>query len=193
MTFDGNDLNECMGMIFTETLIKGAYILEIRKLEDERGFFGRSWCKNELEACGLNANVVQADTSFSKYRGTFRGMHYQVHPFEEAKLIRCTKGAIFDLIIDLRKNSPTFLKWFGTELSESNYRMLYVPEKFAHGFVTLTNNCEVSYMVTQFYNPQAERGLRWNDPVFDILLPVEVKIISDKDRTFPDFDEAVLP
>jgi dTDP-4-dehydrorhamnose 3,5-epimerase len=180
-------------MLFLETEIKGVFILEIKKLEDERGFFGRSWCKNEMENHGLNSNVVQANTSFSKLKGTLRGMHFQKHPFEESKLIRCTKGAIYDVIIDLRPSSPTFKKWLGIELTEDNYKMLYVPEKFAHGFLTMTNNCEVTYLVTQFYTPGSEAGIRWNDPVFGISWPDEVRVISDKDKNFPDFNESMIP
>lgn len=180
-------------MIFTETKIKGVYILEIKKLGDERGFFGRSWCRNEMEAHGLNPDVVQANTSFSHHKGTLRGMHYQKHPFEETKLIRCTKGAIYDVVIDLRPDSSTYRNWFGIELSENNYKMLYVPEKFAHGFITLQDNCEVSYLVTQFYTPGSEAGLRWNDPQFGITWPLEVKVISEKDNNFPNFEETMLP
>jgi dTDP-4-dehydrorhamnose 3,5-epimerase len=135
---------------------------------------------------------VQANTSFSKTKGTLRGMHYQKHPHEETKLIRCTKGAIYDVIVDLRKDSPTYLKWFGIELSETNYKMLYVPEKFAHGFITLTDDAEVTYLVTEFYTPGAEAGLRFSDPTLKIDWPLEATVISEKDRQHPDFDESVL-
>jgi dTDP-4-dehydrorhamnose 3,5-epimerase len=180
-------------MIFNETNIKGVFVIEIKRLEDNRGFFGRSWCKNEMEAHGLNPNVVQSNTSLSRQAGTLRGMHYQKHPFEETKLIRCTKGAIYDVVIDLRTDSSTYRNWFGIELSESNYKMLYVPEKFAHGFITLKDNCEVNYLVTQFYTPGCEAGLRWNDPRIGIKWPLEVKVISEKDNNFPDFEESMLP
>ena len=180
-------------MKFNETELKGAFVLEINQLTDERGFFGRSWCKREMEEHGLNGNVVQANTSFSKTKGTLRGMHYQKHPHEETKLIRCTKGAIYDVIVDLRKDSPTYLKWFGIELSENNYKMLYVPEKFAHGFITLTDDAEVTYLVTEYYTPGAEAGLRFNDPKLKIDWPLDVTVISEKDRQHPDFDESVLP
>lgn len=180
-------------MRFFETELKGAFVLEINQLTDERGFFGRSWCKREMEEHGLNGNVVQANTSFSKTKGTLRGMHYQKHPHEETKLIRCTKGAIYDVIVDLRKDSPTYLQWFGIELSEGNYKMLYVPEKFAHGFITLTDDAEVTYLVTQFYTPGAEAGLRFNDPKLNIDWPLEATVVSEKDRNHPDFDESVLP
>jgi dTDP-4-dehydrorhamnose 3,5-epimerase len=180
-------------MIFTETRLKGAYIIEIKKISDDRGFFGRSWCKREMEEHGLNGNVVQSNTSLSKEKGTIRGMHYQKHPYEETKLMRCTKGAIYDVIIDLRKDSPTFKQWIGVELSEDNYRMLYVPEKFAHGFITLTDNAEVTYLVTQFYTPGAEAGIRFDDPNFDIKWPIPVNVVSDKDLAHPDFNFSLLP
>jgi dTDP-4-dehydrorhamnose 3,5-epimerase len=180
-------------MIFTETKLKDAFIIEIKKIEDERGFFGRSWCKREMEEHGLNSNVVQQNTSLSKMKGTIRGLHYQKHPYEETKLIRCTKGAIFDVIIDLRKDSPTFLQWMGVELTEDNYKMLYIPEKFAHGFLTLTNNSEVTYLVTQFYSPGVEGGIRFDDPVFNIQWPVPVEVVSDKDKSHPDFNPSELP
>ena len=180
-------------MIFTETKLPGAFIIEIKQLVDDRGFFGRSWCQNEMTDHGLNGNVVQANTSRSKTKGTLRGMHYQKHPYEETKLIRCTKGAIFDVIVDLRKDSPTYLQWFGIELTEENYKMLYVPEKFAHGFITLQDNSEVTYMVTEFYTPGSEAGLRYNDPRLNIQWPGAITVISDKDKHHPDFDETVLP
>lgn len=174
-------------MIFNETKLKGAYIIEIKQLADERGFFGRLWCKKEMEEHGLNGNVVQVNTSSSKSKGTIRGLHYQKHPYEETKLMRCTKGAIYDVIIDLRKDSPTFLEWIGVELTDDNYKMLYVPEGFAHGFITLADNTEVIYLVTQFYTPGAEAGIRFDDPQFKINWPVEVTTVSEKDRSHPDF------
>jgi len=180
-------------MIFEETKLKGAYIVEINKLGDERGFFGRSWCAKEFGEQGLNTNVVQRNTSFSKDVGTLRGMHYQVSPYEETKFIRCTKGAIFDVIIDLRQDSPTFKQWIGVELTADNYKMLYVPEKFAHGFYTIKEDSEVEYLVTQFYTPEAEGGCRWNDPAFGIQWPGEPTVISDKDRIHPLFDKVRLP
>lgn len=174
-------------MIFTETPLKGAFVLEIKKIEDDRGFFGRSWCKHELEEHGLNANMAQANTSFSKKKGTIRGMHFQANPYQETKLIRCVRGAIYDVIIDLRKNSPTFKQWFGVELTQDNYKMLYCPEDFAHGFVTLVDNSEVYYNVTAFYTPGAERGIKFNDSAFKIKWPVEPTIFSEKDLSHPDF------
>src|SRR5690554_4392808 len=180
-------------MIFTETALKGAHIVEIKQLTDERGFFGRSWCKREMEEHGLNSNVVQANTSCSTIKGTMRGMHYQMAPYEETKLIRCTRGAIYDVIIDLRKESPTFMQWFGIELTEKDYKMVYIPERFAHGFVTLTDNAEVTYLVTQYYTPGAEGGIRYDDPSFNINWPVPVKLVSEKDSNHPDFHPSHLP
>ena len=175
-------------MIFTETKLKGAFVVEIKKLEDERGFFGRAWCQQEFEAHGIKTKICQINTSFTKKKGTIRGMHFQVDPFQEAKFIRCTRGKIFDVMIDLRPDSSTFLQWVGNELSEDNYKMAYVPENFAHGFVSLVDNCEVYYPVSQFYTPGAERGMRWNDPVINIKWPIDIINISDKDKSHPDFD-----
>lgn len=174
-------------MEFTETKLKGAFVLEIKKLEDERGFFGRSWCAKELAANGLKHDIKQANTSLSLREGTIRGMHYQNDPFQETKLVRCTRGAIFDVIIDLRKDSPTYKQWVGVELTQDNYKMLYVPEDFAHGFITLAANSEVSYLVTQFYSPGAEAGIRWDDPTFNIQWPIRPIVISEKDKMHPNF------
>lgn len=174
-------------MIFKETKLKGAFEIEIKKLEDERGFFGRSWCANEMAEHGLNSAIKQANTSFSKTKGTIRGMHFQKAPYQESKLIRCTKGAILDVIIDLRPDSPTYKQWIGVELTESNYKMLYVPEDFAHGFMTLEDNSEVTYLVSQFYTPGAEAGIRWNDPAFGIDWPMKPTVISEKDQNHPNY------
>lgn len=175
-------------MIFTETKLPGAYLIDIEKREDQRGFFARAWCQQEFEAHGLVPRVVQTNISFNKCQGTLRGMHYQAAPYAETKLVRCTRGAIYDVIIDLRPDSPTYKQWLGVELTAENYRMLYVPEGFAHGFQTLADNVEVTYQVSQFYTPQAEGGLRYNDPAFGIEWPVQVQVISDKDQNWPDFD-----
>ncbi|WP_339877762.1 dTDP-4-dehydrorhamnose 3,5-epimerase [uncultured Algoriphagus sp.] len=174
-------------MIFTETKLKGAFVLEIKKLEDDRGFFGRAWCANEMADHGLKSDIKQVNMSLSLKKGTLRGMHYQNDPFQETKVVRCTKGAIFDIIIDLRKDSPTYKQWVGVELTEHNYKMLYVPEDFAHGFITLEDNTEVTYLVSQFYTPGAEAGIRWDDPAFGIELPIDPVIITDKDRTHPNY------
>ena len=174
-------------MIFTETKLKGAFVLEIKKLEDDRGFFGRAWCANEMADHGLKSEIKQVNMSLSLKKGTLRGMHYQNDPFQETKVVRCTKGAIFDIIIDLRKDSPTYKQWVGVELTEHNYKMLYVPEDFAHGFITLEDNTEVTYLVSQFYTPGAEAGIRWDDPAFGIELPIDPVIITEKDRTHPNY------
>jgi dTDP-4-dehydrorhamnose 3,5-epimerase len=175
-------------MIFTELELKGAFLVEVKKMEDERGFFGRAWCQNEFTDHGLNPNFVQLNTSFSRKKGTIRGMHYQVDPYQEVKFIRCTRGRIWDVIIDLRPESPTFMKWTGNELTADNYRMVYVPENFAHGFITLEDNSEVYYPVSQVYTPGAERGLRYNDPLFKIKWPIDVTMVSDKDKNHEDFN-----
>jgi dTDP-4-dehydrorhamnose 3,5-epimerase len=174
-------------MIFTETKLKGAFIIEPERLEDERGFFARTWCQREFEAHGLNPRLAQCSISFNKRRGTLRGMHYQVAPYEEARLVRCTMGAIYDVIIDLRPHSPTSKHWISTELTAENRRMLYIPEGLAHGFQTLENNTEVFYQMSEFYHPDHARGVRWNDPAFRIVWPSDVIVISDKDREYPDF------
>jgi dTDP-4-dehydrorhamnose 3,5-epimerase len=175
-------------MIFKETYLKGAFVIEVEKLIDDRGFFGRLWCKEQFDNHGLNTDLVQSNVSLSHNKGTLRGMHFQKHPFQETKLVRCTKGAVYDVIIDLRPDSDTFKKWFGIELSEENHKMIYVPENFAHGFLTLKDNSEVYYLVTQFYNKSAEFGVRWDDPVFDIKWPTMINEISDKDAQHPNFD-----
>ncbi len=174
-------------MIFTETELTGAFIVDIEKREDDRGFFARSWCQEEFRSLGLNASVVQANISFNNKKGTVRGMHYQAAPYQEAKLIRCTQGSIYDVIIDLRPDSATFKNWIGVELSAENHRMLYVPDDFAHGFQTLEDNTEISYLMAEFFKPEAARGARWNDPAFNVIWPLPVKIISEKDANWPDF------
>ena len=174
-------------MIFTETKLSGAYIIDLKKMEDDRGFFARTFCQKELEEHGLIPEVAQANTSLSKTKGTVRGMHYQKAPHQETKLVRCTRGALYDVIIDLRPDSPTYKQWIGVELTQDNYRMLFVPRDFAHGFITLADNTEANYMVSQFYAPGSELGARWNDPVFDIKWPIDVTVISEKDANWPDF------
>lgn len=174
-------------MIFTETKLKGAFIIEVEKKEDERGFFGRSWCAKEMKDHGLNVNIRQANISLNKAKGTLRGMHFQIAPHQEAKLVRCSRGSIYDVIIDLREDSSTFKQWIGVELTQDNYKMLYVPEDFAHGFITLEDNCEISYLMSEFYVPGAGATIRWNDPLFKIEWPLEPVVISEKDKTQPDF------
>jgi dTDP-4-dehydrorhamnose 3,5-epimerase len=174
-------------MIFIETELKGAYIIDLERREDERGFFARTWCQQEFEAHGLVARIVQANTSYNKAKGTLRGMHYQRAPHAETKLVRASRGAIYDVIVDLRPDSPTFKRWIGVELTADNRRALFVPEGFAHGFQTLEDNTDVSYQVSAFYTPGAEGGLRYNDPAFDIEWPLPVSVISPKDADWPDF------
>lgn len=175
-------------MRFTETKLKGAYIIEVDEISDSRGFFGRLWCKEEMDAMGLNSELAQSNVSLSKKKGTVRGMHFQLSPYPETKLVRCTRGAVYDVIVDLRRESPTFLQWIGVELTAENRRMIYVPEHFAHGFITLEDNSEVYYLVTEFYRKDKEGGYRWNDPAFNIKWPLEMTEISDKDLNHPDFN-----
>lgn len=176
-------------MIFTETPLKGAYVIDIEKIEDDRGFFGRSFCQKEFEKHGLEKQLVQANVSYNKKKGTLRGMHYQVFPYEETKLVRCTGGAIYDVIVDLRDDSPTYKQWFGVELTAHNLRMLYVPKHFAHGFITLEDHSSVNYMVSQFYAPGSERGIKYDDPQFGINWPVEIQVISEKDNSHRYFNQ----
>ena len=176
-------------MIFWETLLKGAYIVELEKHKDERGFFARSWCEKEFSSKGLETKLVQCNVSFNKRKGTLRGLHYQVPPHAETKLVRCTRGALYDVIVDLRSGSPTFLKWFGVELTAENYRMLYIPQRFAHGFQTLKDGTEIFYQMSEFYAPEAARGLRWDDPRLEIAWPVAERTISKKDTEYANLDE----
>jgi dTDP-4-dehydrorhamnose 3,5-epimerase len=176
-------------MKFTETRLEGAFVVELEKREDHRGFFARAFCKEEFEAHGLNGTVVQANVSGSHVRGTLRGMHFQRHPHEEVKMIRCTRGAVYDVIIDLRQESPTYTQWLGVELSRANGKLLYVPEGFAHGYLTLEDDSEVLYLVTQFYAPGSESGVRYDDPAFGVEWPagVPIEAMTDKDRSWPDY------
>ena len=174
-------------MLFTPTKLKDAYIVEPKKLEDERGFFARSWCEKEFRDRGLNPNLVQCNISFNKQKGTLRGMHLQIEPYAEAKLVRCTQGAIYDVIVDLRPNSETYLQWIGIELNPDNRKALYVPEGFAHGFQTLADDTEVFYQMSQFYAPECARGYRWNDPSFKIAWKDDITTISEKDRNWADY------
>lgn len=174
-------------MIFKETRLKGAYIIEPERLEDERGFFARSFCQKEFQDHGLNANIVQCNISYNKKKGTLRGMHYQIAPYQEAKLVSCISGSIYDVIIDLRPNSSTYCQWFALELSSENYKILYIPERFAHGFLTLEDNTLVFYQMSEFYHPECARGVRWDDPAFRIEWPLNPKIISKKELSYVDF------
>ncbi len=172
-------------MRFTETALKGAYVIEIEKREDHRGFFARAWCKKEFEAHSLNTDLVQINVGYSKKRGTLRGMHFQTKPYEECKLVRCTTGAVVDVIIDLRPESPTYKKWIGVELTAENRTMLYVPEGFAHGYQTLVDHTEVVYHTSQLYAPEHATGVRYDDPAFGIVWPLPVEAISDADKSWP--------
>jgi dTDP-4-dehydrorhamnose 3,5-epimerase len=210
-------------MIFAETRLKGSFLIDIQRNEDDRGFFARSYCFREFEEHGLNPRVVQCNISYNAKKGTLRGMHYQVPPYEEAKLVRCTMGAIYDVIVDLRPNSETYCQWIGVELSSprfplpssishsvvdcsrlsddgsrssadgslltAHYRMLYIPEGFAHGFITLEDDTEVFYQMSEFYVPDSARGFRWNDSAFGIRWPLEPAVVSEKDRSYRRFVE----
>ncbi|NLD50137.1 MAG: dTDP-4-dehydrorhamnose 3,5-epimerase [Clostridiaceae bacterium] len=175
-------------MIFTQTQLPGAYIIDLECIIDERGFFARTWCKEEFMKHGLNPNLVQCNLSYNIKSGTLRGMHYQAAPYEEAKLVSCVSGSIYDVIIDLRETSPTFGQWHAFELSAVNHRMLYIPEGFAHGFQTLKDNTSVFYQMSEFYHPECVRGIRWDDPAFNIEWPDKPIIISEKDKSCRAFE-----
>ena len=174
-------------MNLVKTLLDGAYVVTLDCLTDERGFFARSFCRREFQDHGLNPCVAQCSISFNRRKGTLRGMHFQVEPHQEAKLVRCTMGSIFDVIIDLRPDSPTFKQYFSVTLSAENRTALYVPEGFAHGFQSLENNSEVFYQISEFYAPECARGVRWNDPAFAIQWPGDERMILDRDQSYPDF------
>jgi dTDP-4-dehydrorhamnose 3,5-epimerase len=175
-------------MIFTETPIAGAYLIDLEKHGDDRGFFARVFCRNEFGERDLETQFVQINNSLSAERGTLRGLHYQLSPAEEVKVVRCVAGALWDVILDIRPQSATFGRWFGAELTAANRRMMYAPRGMAHGFVTLADHTEAFYMVSAFYAPERERGIRWNDRRFGIEWPVTPIVMSDKDRHRPDFD-----
>jgi dTDP-4-dehydrorhamnose 3,5-epimerase len=174
-------------MIFTGTPLAGAYLIDVERYADDRGFFGRTFCAREFEKHGLNPRLVQCSISYNRRRGTLRGMHYQAPPHAEAKLVRCTAGAIYDVIVDLRPESRTRNRWFGVELSAANRRSLYIPEGMAHGFLTLSDETEVFYQMAEFYVADSARGVRWNDPAFSIEWPASVAAISERDRNYPDY------
>jgi dTDP-4-dehydrorhamnose 3,5-epimerase len=201
-------------MIFTQTKLNGAYIIELEPIVDNRGFFARSFCQKEFELHGITMNIAQCNISYNKKKGTLRGMHFQANPFEEAKIVSCIKGSIYDVIIDLRPDSSTYCKWIAIELSAVNreqkavkskheavnsegsayrlpltaqHKMLYVPKGFAHGFLTLEDDTEIFYHMSEFYVPGQGRGVRWNDPAFGIEWPGEITLISDQDKAYPDF------
>ncbi|MBC8074568.1 MAG: dTDP-4-dehydrorhamnose 3,5-epimerase [Chloroflexales bacterium] len=172
-------------MIFTETPLAGAFLVEPERIADERGFFARTWCAEEFAARGLEARLVQCNVSYNQRRGTLRGMHYQAEPHAEVKLVRCTAGAIHDVIIDLRPASPTRHQWFAAELSAANRLSLYIPAGFAHGFQTLEDQSEVFYQMAEFYHSESARGVRYNDPAFGIAWPLPISVIGQRDAAYP--------
>jgi dTDP-4-dehydrorhamnose 3,5-epimerase len=175
-------------MIFTETPLPGACVIDLEQRRDERGFFSRVFCRAEFATQGLETDFVQINSSLSTRRGTLRGLHYQIEPAAEVKVVRCVAGALWDVIVDLRSTSSSFGSWFGAELTAANRRMMYVPRGFAHGFLTLTDHCETIYLVSDAYAPVLERGVRWNDPYFGIRWPSSPAVLSEKDDTWPNFD-----
>jgi dTDP-4-dehydrorhamnose 3,5-epimerase len=172
-------------MIFTETPLKGSYTIALQPYSDDRGWFARTYCKNEFNAIGHTADWVQINHSFTENKGTVRGMHFQLHPFTEIKLIRCIAGAVLDIMVDIRKNSPTFLQSFAVELSANNHTMIYIPQGFAHGFQALENNTALIYHHSQFYQPNVEGGIRYNDPAININWPLAINNISSRDNQHP--------
>ncbi len=174
-------------MIFAETALAGAFIVHLEELDDSRGFFARTWCRDEFEEHGLDGSLVQCNVSYNHRKGTLRGMHYQAVPHEEVKLVRCTQGAIYDVVVDLRPQSATYKQWVSVELTADNHRMVYVPKGFAHGFQTLQDRSEVYYQMSEFYHPECACGVRWNDPEFKIAWPFPAPILSLKDEAYVDF------
>jgi dTDP-4-dehydrorhamnose 3,5-epimerase len=179
-------------MVFTAARIPGVYIVEPDKLEDERGFFARTFCQREFEAHGLTTRVAQCSLSFNPRKATLRGMHYQVAPYAETKLVRCTQGAVYDVLADLRQDSPTFLQWLAVELTAKNRKLLCIPEGVAHGFQTLADDSELFYQISEFHHPECARGVRWNDPVLNIHWPLPPAIVSERDAGFPLLSSRVL-
>jgi dTDP-4-dehydrorhamnose 3,5-epimerase len=175
-------------MLFRKTKLPGVFEVDIEPKCDERGFFARSWCRQEFESNGLNAKLVQCSLSFNARKGTLRGIHYQAAPYPETKLVRCTRGAIYDVVVDLRPQSPTYKQWIGATLTAENRQMLYVPEECGHGFLTLADDTEVFYQISEAYHPELARGVRWNDLAFDITWPGVAEQMSDRDRTYPNFE-----
>lgn len=175
-------------MNFKETKLAGAFIIELEQFADERGFFARTWSQKEFAERGLESRLVECNASLNPKKGTLRGMHYQAAPYAQAKVVSCSKGAVYDVIIDLRPASPTFKQWVGIELTENNHLMLYIPQGFAHGFQTLADNSEVAYQMFAVYVPESGRGVRWDDPVFRIQWPEDERIIAERDLRFPDFE-----
>jgi len=174
-------------MEFLKTKLPGVFEIQIEAKPDERGFFARTWCQNEFESQGLAGKLVQCSLSFNKRKGTLRGMHYQIAPHEETKVVRCTQGAVYDVVLDLRPGSPAFKNWTGVELTAEKRNMIYVPQGCAHGFLTLEDRCEVIYQMSEFQYAESSRGVRWDDPAFQIEWPTEVEVISERDRNYGDF------
>lgn len=179
-------------MRFVPTSLAGAYLIEQERRADERGFFARTWCAGEFEDHGLDPGLAQCSVSYNRSRGTLRGLHYQAPPFAEVKLVRCTRGALFDVAVDLRPDSPTFQRWVGHELTEDNGRALYIPRGFAHGFLTLADATEIEYQISTPHAPETARGIRWDDPFFGITWPGPVEIIAPRDRDYPDIEMTQL-
>jgi dTDP-4-dehydrorhamnose 3,5-epimerase len=175
-------------MTFYETRLSGVFEIHLQLHPDERGFFARTWCRKEFEGHGLNSQLVQCSVSFNTRKGTLRGIHHQAAPYPEAKLVRCTQGAIYDVVVDLRPQSPTFKRWIAVVLTAENRNMVYVPEGCAHGFLTLKDQSEIFYQMSEFYHPESSRGVRWDDPAFRIDWPEKVEMISERDRTYPNFE-----
>lgn len=175
-------------MIFCETKLPGVFEIQIEPKSDERGFFARTWCAQEMEAHGLNSRMAQCSVSFNNRKGTLRGMHYQAAPFPETKVVRCTRGSLYDVVLDLRPQSHTFKQWIAVTLTAAKRNMVYVPEGCAHGFITLQDETEIAYQISEFFEPGLSRGVRWDDTAFRIHWPGKVQIISARDRTYPDFE-----
>ena len=176
-------------MKFHKTSLSAVYIIEPEKTEDQRGFFARSWDAKQFKELGLDSRVAQLSISNNKKKGTLRGLHYQIPPYEETKIVRCTRGKVFDVIVDLRKNSKTFKKWYSIELSADNYKMIYVPKGFATGYQTLVDNTDITYQMSEFYMPKYYRGIRWNDPTFNFKWPLDITVISENDKSWNYFKE----
>jgi dTDP-4-dehydrorhamnose 3,5-epimerase len=174
-------------MIFLETELSGVFVIHVEPVHDKRGFFARSWCQKEFASHGINSHMVQCNISDNLRKGTLRGMHYQAAPYAETKLIRCSRGSIFDVALDLRPSSGTYKQWTAAVLTELNHHMMCIPEGCAHGFLTLEDDCEVFYQMSEFYHPESSRGVRWNDPAFRIEWPGEVEVISTRDASYPLF------
>ena len=175
-------------MKFTSTLVHGAYVIDVDRIGDSRGYFGRLWCENEMREQGLVSHIKQSNIGFSPVAGTLRGLHYQKSPFEEVKIVRCTRGSVFDVVLDIRRDSPTFREWYGIELNPENASMLYVPEGCATGYLTLAEDSEIYYHASEFYSPDAATGIRYDDPLFNIQWPAEITVLSDSDMGWPNYD-----